>query len=284
MKTKSLLTLPALLISSFIFMACPGSKSDEPEPEHTGAFSFSAANNDMRAPSEISFTPDVTLENASYIWDFGDGTTTTDPKPKKVFTTGGTKTVRLSVTANGSTKTETKTLTIDNPFTKVRIKKSTILSAATAYPDGTGWDVATSGTVYGTGGPDVYIIGRFSNVTSTTDRNYSTTIKTNSSATNLTNGTLFWEHAGSGILLSSSAATEPIFRIELRDADVDATFWKSTHERMGWINLKLSDLMTVDNKYPTSRELKGFVDNAISASDKYRNEALKLRFELAWEQ
>lgn len=275
MKTKSLLTLPTLFLSSFMFMACPGNKTDEPEPEHTGAFIFSATNNDLRAPAEVNFTPEAALENASYIWDFGDGTTTTDPKPKKVFTTGGTKTVRLSVTAKGITKTETKTVTIDNPYTKVRIKKSTILSAATAFPDGTGWDIGSStGSIYFQGGPDVYIIAKFASLTTPS---YTTSIKTNVSAVQLTNGTLFWEHSGSGVLLSNNAAIESNLQLQLRDADENSTAWGSTYESMGVVNIKLSDYMTVENKYPTSIELKG------ANNSSYASNLLKIKLDLVWE-
>jgi PKD repeat protein len=278
MKTKSLFVLPTLLLSSFMFMACPGSKTDEPEPEHTGAFSFSATNDDLRAPAELNFTPEETIENASYIWDFGDGTTTTDPKPKKVFTTGGTKTVRLSVTAKGITKTETKTLTVDNPYTKVRIKKSTILNAAQAYSDGTGWDISSTGGIYVQGGPDVYIIAKFASLATPS---YTTAIKTNVTASQLTNGSLFWEHTGSGILLSSNPVAESDLRLELRDADMNSTQWAynsttNTFEPMGAAVIKLSDYMTIGNKYPTLIELKG-------ATTSYYDNALKIRLDLVWE-
>lgn len=259
--------------------SCDIFKKKDPEPEHSGAFSFSATGDDFTAPAEVSFSPSEVLENASYLWDFGDGTTTTEVNPKKIFTTGGEKTIRLSLTANGTTKTETKSFTVEAPYTKVRIKKSTILSAATAYPNGTGWDIASSGTVYVTGGADVYIAARFGTAASAA---YTTAIKTNVSAVQLTNGSLFWEHSGSGVLLSNSAATEPDLTIQLRDADANSTAWSGTFETMGTAVLKLSDLMTVGNKYPTSIELQGTPSS--NATTSYLNNALKIKFDLTWEK
>lgn len=268
-----------VLLALIMLVTVVSCKKKDPDPEHTAGFSFAATGGDFRAPAEISFTPTENLGNASYLWDFGDGTTTTEVNPKKVYTTGGDKTIRLSLTANGSTKTETKTLTVEAPYTKVRIKKSTILSAATAYPNGTGWDVLNSGTVYVTGGPDVYIAARFG---TTGNASYSTAIKTNVSAVQLTNGSLFWEHSGTGVLLSNSPASEPDLTIQLRDADENSTAWSSAYETMGTAVLKLSDLMTVGNKYPTSIEIKGAASSNSTTS--YLNNALRLKLELSWEK
>lgn len=259
--------------------SCDLFKKKDPTPEHTGAFSFAATGDDLTAPAEISFTPNETLENASYLWDFGDGTTTTETNPKKVYTTGGEKTIRLSLTANGVTKTETRTLTVEAPYTKVRIKKSTILNAATAYPNGTGWDVASSGTVYVTGGADVYLTAKFANLSAAS---YTTTIKNNVTAVQLTNGSLFWEHSGSGLLLSNAAAGEQELTVQLRDADANSTVWTASYESMGFGVLKLSDLMTVGNKYPASIELKGAASS--NATTSYLNNALRIKLDLAWEK
>lgn len=255
--------------------SCDKSTQEEPTPEHTGEFSVSAPGDDFMAPAEISFIPKETLENSSYLWDFGDGTTTTETHPKKVFTTGGEKTVRLSLTSNGITKTETKTFTVEAPYTKVRIKKSTILTASTAYTNGRGWDIAVSGNVYLTGGADVYLTAKFTNMSTAS---YTTNIKTNVTSQQLTNGSLFWEHSGSGYLLSSKPATEEQLTIQLRDADESSTSINAVYEGMGSAVLKLSDLMTTGNKYPTSIELKGGPANT------YLNSALKIKLDLVWEK
>ncbi|MEM7373086.1 MAG: PKD domain-containing protein [Bacteroidota bacterium] len=64
------------------------------------------------APITVSFT-DETLgisPNVSWLWDFGDGTTSTQEDPIHFFSTDGTYTVSLTVTdANGCVNTITKT-------------------------------------------------------------------------------------------------------------------------------------------------------------------------------
>ena len=263
-------------VIAFMF-AC---KSEEPSPEPTGSFNFSAPNSDLRAPTEISFTASDEIEGATFMWDFGDNTTSTDKTPKKIYTTGGTKIVKLTVTANSKSKTETKTISIDSPYAKVRIVKSTILGAATAYPNGTGWDVSSTGGDYLQGGADVYLIARFDGATVDA---YYTSIKTNVTATQLTNGSQFWEHT-SGFLVSSNVAASSNLRIYLRDADVNANLWTSTYESMGYIDLKLSDLIQIGNKYPTSVELKGVSGSTITGNQKYLNDALKIKLDLKWEE
>ena len=53
---------------------------------------------------------------------------------------------------------------------------------------------------------------------------------------------------------------------------------------MGYIDLKLSDLMQIGNKYPTSVELKGVSGSTITGNQKYLNDALKIKLELKWEE
>ena len=266
----------SFLLMAFVF-AC---KKEEIAPTPTGGFNFSALNNDLRAPAEVSFAPSDDISGATYTWDFGDGSVSSEKSPKKLFNTGGTKLIKLTVSANGVSKTETKTVSIDKPYAKLRILKSTILNAATAYPNGTGWDIATSGGDYLQGGADVYLIAKFDGNTS---ESYYTSIKSNVTATQLTNGSLFWEHS-SGFLISSSASTATKLTIQLRDADVNANYWTSVHEGMGYTELVLSDLMQIGNKYPSSIELKGLSSPSLSANQKYLNDALKIKLDLKWEE
>lgn len=55
-------------------------------------------------PAEINFRNGVTMQGpgniSSYLWDFGDGTTSTEPNPQKVYTSLGFFTVRLTVTTD----------------------------------------------------------------------------------------------------------------------------------------------------------------------------------------
>jgi PKD repeat protein len=278
---KSNLSSAFLLFIGIAFMllstGCTKEKV-EPAAIPVATFNFSALNSDLRAPTEITFTPVEGNAGASFSWDFGDGTTSTEKSPKKVYTVGGSKLVNLTVKIGSETKSESKTITIDKPYAKVYITKSTIMNAAPAFPNGTGWDISNTSTdIHLIGGADVYLIAKYEGATIET---YYTTIKTNVTATQLTNSSLFWEHAAPGFNISSNPATAAVLRIELRDADVNGNFWSSAKEGMGFTNVLLSDLMQVGNKYPKSIELVGATTT--DTNQKYLNDALKIKLDLNW--
>ncbi len=100
-----------------------------------------------RAPVTVAFT-NTSQGATSYSWNFGtSGLTSTLTNPSINFNVGGTYAITLTATnANGS-KTVTKNITIQPPYTKVRIKKVTITAFPPNNPSGGGWD---------SDGPDVY--------------------------------------------------------------------------------------------------------------------------------
>ncbi len=58
-----------------------------------------------------------TSGNSSYLWDFGDGKTSTEKSPEHTYETTGVKTVRLSAENNGCPVSKTLTLTVfADPF------------------------------------------------------------------------------------------------------------------------------------------------------------------------
>jgi plastocyanin len=68
------------------------------------------------APLDVSFTAEVQGTAASYNWDFGDGSTSTEANPTHTFTAEGSYTVKLVVTApDGSTASAEKTITVTAP-------------------------------------------------------------------------------------------------------------------------------------------------------------------------
>lgn len=69
-----------------------------------------ASNNGYHAPSIITFT-NTSQHATSYLWDFGDGTTSTAQNPAHTFTTTGSFTVKL--TATNETLTNEKTEVIE---------------------------------------------------------------------------------------------------------------------------------------------------------------------------
>lgn len=77
---------------------------------------ISASVTEGPAPLDVSFTAEVQGMAASYSWDFGDGSMSTEANPTHTFTTEGTYTVKLIVTAlDGSTASAEKTITVTAP-------------------------------------------------------------------------------------------------------------------------------------------------------------------------
>jgi parallel beta-helix repeat protein len=64
---------------------------------------FTASSFSGQAPFTVTFTeyPSVSGTITSYLWDFGDGTTSTDQNPSHTYTKGGNYTVKLTVTGPG---------------------------------------------------------------------------------------------------------------------------------------------------------------------------------------
>lgn len=69
---------------------------------------FSTAQTD----NVVNFT-NLSTNFTSLLWDFGDGTTSTDPNPQHFYTELGPKTVTLTVTRNGCSEVFTKNIVIN---------------------------------------------------------------------------------------------------------------------------------------------------------------------------
>lgn len=67
--------------------------------------------------ADVKFTNTTPCNNCTYLWDFGDGNTTTTASPKHTFNTKGNFTVRLTATNSGCTVTRDMILNVvDDPF------------------------------------------------------------------------------------------------------------------------------------------------------------------------
>ncbi|MCW5908201.1 MAG: PKD domain-containing protein [Chitinophagales bacterium] len=77
---------------------------------------FTVANTNVCRNIPMQFT-DTSNFAATWLWNFGDGTTSTQQNPLKTYTTNGTYTVTLTVSYNGCVDTETKTayITVTDP-------------------------------------------------------------------------------------------------------------------------------------------------------------------------
>jgi PKD repeat protein len=101
--------------------------------------SFSYTGGGCMAPCAVTFTN--TSSNAStYLWDFGDGTTSSATNPTKTYTYGGTFTVKLKAINNSGNNETTKTVNIAPAATKAKITKVTITSMPFTDGNGIGWD------------------------------------------------------------------------------------------------------------------------------------------------
>jgi PKD repeat protein len=109
MKTfKILLPIICFVLFSVSLSNC---KKDPPAP--VAGFTFSG--NEAPAPCEIIFT-NTSTNSSSYIWDFGDGTTSTEQNTKHTFTKGGVYIVRLSANGDGGSNAISKNVTIKFPL------------------------------------------------------------------------------------------------------------------------------------------------------------------------
>ena len=85
---------------------------------------FNITGGDCQAPCNVTFT-DASQNAVTWLWDFGDGKTSTEKSPVHQYLSGGTYTVKLIATgADGVTKSEkTKTVTtIQSSFNAISIK------------------------------------------------------------------------------------------------------------------------------------------------------------------
>ncbi|MGF7117585.1 PKD domain-containing protein [Methanobacterium oryzae] len=87
---------------------------------------FSSTPTSGSLPLNVQFTDNSTGSQNSYLWDFGDGTTSTEQNPTHTYTTAGTYTVKLTVTnlAGNSTVTKTDLITVLKSNVYVNITSS----------------------------------------------------------------------------------------------------------------------------------------------------------------
>ncbi|MCB9244947.1 MAG: PKD domain-containing protein [Flavobacteriales bacterium] len=84
-------------------------KEDEPVPVPTADFAFTGGG--CTAPCAVLFE-NRSKDASSYLWEFGDGTTSTEMNPTKTYNEGGTYTVVLTATGEGGTNKASKQLLI----------------------------------------------------------------------------------------------------------------------------------------------------------------------------
>ena len=116
-----------LLLSIFIFTFC--SENEESLTPPTAEFQFNQGSN--YAPATLTFSNQST--NAEYyIWDFGDGSTTTEESPSHIFEKAGNYAVTLtSINKDGSSQF-TETINVLQP-TAYQIKNISSIPLYSVY-------------------------------------------------------------------------------------------------------------------------------------------------------
>lgn len=106
-----------LLATIFTVSACQKYELGNPAASTLADFSYVVTNN-SNAPCEVSFT-NKSLNAKAYLWDFGNGLTSTEANPSVEFNTPGLYTVTLTCTPNNEVHynqlTKTMVINIKDP-------------------------------------------------------------------------------------------------------------------------------------------------------------------------
>jgi PKD repeat protein len=128
MKLKTL--LGAVILTIFI----AGCDPDNPGPPAVDA-DFSVTGYEQTAPATLNFIN--TSKNASsYVWNFGDGNTSTSTQPQHTYNLAGTYQVKLKATGANGSDSICKIVNIEPPVTANRSAFTYFLDKCTGYPVG----------------------------------------------------------------------------------------------------------------------------------------------------
>jgi len=139
-------TLFVLSVGALTTLAACKKKSEAPKPSAPVAdFIYNGA--DVMAPATVVFT-NASINADRYLWEFGDGDTSSAKNPSHVFQNGESFTIKLTATGPGGQHSITKTLTILPAPTKCSIQSVSVTAMPFADANGAGWDFFD--------GPDVF--------------------------------------------------------------------------------------------------------------------------------
>jgi len=125
-------------------------------------FEIGCKNMCLSQTTEFTLNTGQTVTSAS--WDFGDGTTSNELNPLHIYTTAGTYTVSVVVTAGAGTNTKTRDITISP--TPIATKPQDILACDTNNDGLYNFDLTTQSTVILNGQePNAYTLKYFANAT-----------------------------------------------------------------------------------------------------------------------
>lgn len=132
-----------MALEALLFFSC--SKSDE---NAAPLVNFTFSGSEQFAPDSVAFR-NLSLNATSYLWDFGDGNTSTLENPMHTYITGGNFTVTLTATGAGMADSYQQPITIKRTPVGFTVNSVLIKQFPNKKPDGSSWD--------SDGPPDIYI-------------------------------------------------------------------------------------------------------------------------------
>ncbi len=128
MKRKGLLA--SLAIFSLLSLAIFSCKKEEPTPAPTVDFSFSVDG------YQVAFTA-LATNTDTYVWDFGDGESSTEQNPVHTYAQSGTYSVTLTVTGKGGTANTSKDV-------EIAASKLEMLTGGPSATNGKSWQFSST--------------------------------------------------------------------------------------------------------------------------------------------
>lgn len=187
----------------------------------------------LSAPTSVSFNSNST-NATTYFWEFGDGSISSTMNPQHTYSAGGTYNVKLTVTGTGGVKSLTKTVTIGNAISKVKITRIDIVT----IPSTNGafnWDTATDK-------PDIYM--KLSDETGTTTPKFGTIWNLIPSLTSTYSITFTSP-------ITSTDLINTVLKVQVWDDDSDNTFDLNGDDKIGEVPFTIRNYTSGTNKYPT---------------------------------
>lgn len=102
MKTKKLLLIALSVLTSIMFWGC------QKKPTAT----FVSSTGSPKTGEAVRFS-NTSSDGNNYEWDFGDGQNSTETSPSHIYTSGGSRTVKLTAFSKNGRKSSSATLSIN---------------------------------------------------------------------------------------------------------------------------------------------------------------------------
>lgn len=148
MKIKKYLLSGLVVLTVFYFSGCKNDEAPLPQPD------FTYTGHDLPAPCTVTFT-NSSVNSVRYVWDFGDGDSSTVTNPVHVFQEGGTYPVTLTAfNEEDDSQSVTKNIDIGTQPFEARFVKITINDLPLLDAGGGIWDPGTDADTL----PDVIFI------------------------------------------------------------------------------------------------------------------------------